>query len=93
MNEPDQTALLVAAMPFAALLGLQDVHATPDRVQASIAWDPTRCTAGGILHGGLLMAVDPTGLEALIADLHARGVPVAAHIGDFTDRAGYIEVI
>jgi len=28
--------------------------------------------------GGLLMAVDPSALEALIADLHSRGVPVAA---------------
>ena len=34
------------------------------------------------------MAVDPSGVEALIADLHARGVPVAARIGEFTDRAG-----
>ena len=42
--------------------------------------------------GGLLMAVDPAGLEALIADLHTRGVPIAARIGDFTDRAGSISV-
>jgi uncharacterized protein (TIGR00369 family) len=57
MTEPDQAALLVAAMPFAAMLGLHDVLATPERVQASVAWDPARCTAGGILHGGLLMAL------------------------------------
>jgi hypothetical protein len=31
MNEPDQAALLVAAMPFAAVLGLHDVQATPER--------------------------------------------------------------
>ena len=43
--------------------------------------------------GGLLMAVDPSGVEALIADLHARGVRIAARIGEFTDRAGSIEVI
>ena len=43
--------------------------------------------------GGLLMAVDPAGLEALLADLHARGVPVAAHIGEFTERVGLIEVL
>jgi selenide,water dikinase len=42
--------------------------------------------------GGLLMAVEPSGLEALIADLHTRGVGVAARIGEFTDRAGRIEV-
>ena len=42
--------------------------------------------------GGLLMAVDPSALEALIADLHTRGVPIAARIGHFTDRVGRIEV-
>lgn len=42
--------------------------------------------------GGLLMAVDPGGLETLVADLHTRGVPVAALIGDFTDSAGTISV-
>jgi acyl-coenzyme A thioesterase PaaI-like protein len=49
MNELDP---LATAMPFAAQLGLHDVLATRDRVQASVAWDPARCTAGGILHGG-----------------------------------------
>jgi selenide,water dikinase len=43
--------------------------------------------------GGLLMAVDPAGLEALSVDLHTRGVPIVTHIGDFTDRAGTIAVI
>jgi selenide,water dikinase len=42
--------------------------------------------------GGLLMAVAPAGLEALIADLHRRGVHAATPIGEFTDRAGRIEV-
>ncbi len=42
--------------------------------------------------GGLLMAVEPSGLEALLADLHTRGVGVAARIGEFTTRAGRIEV-
>ena len=42
--------------------------------------------------GGLLMAVDSSGLEALIADLHIRGVRVAAHIGEFTDQPGHIAV-
>jgi uncharacterized protein (TIGR00369 family) len=57
MTEPDQAALLVAAMPFASVLGLHEVVVTPQQVQASVAWDPARCTAGGILHGGLLMAL------------------------------------
>jgi selenide, water dikinase len=43
--------------------------------------------------GGLLMAVDPSRLEALLADLAARGVPVARRIGVFTDAVGRIEVV
>jgi len=43
--------------------------------------------------GGLLMAVEPAAFNALIADLHARGVHIATRIGEFTARAGVIEVI
>jgi selenide, water dikinase len=42
--------------------------------------------------GGLLMAVAPGAADALIADLHARGVR-AARIGLFTERLGRIEVV
>jgi uncharacterized protein (TIGR00369 family) len=47
----------LSMMPFGSLIGITDVRATPEQVDASIAWDPTRCTAGGILHGGLLMSL------------------------------------
>jgi selenide,water dikinase len=43
--------------------------------------------------GGLLIAVDPSAADALLADLHASGVSAATRIGEFTDRAGRIEVI
>ena len=43
--------------------------------------------------GGLLIAVGPSAVEALIADLHSRGVTIAARIGEFTDTPGRIEVI
>lgn len=44
-------------MPFAGLLGLEVVAATPEEVRARLAWDESRCTAGGILHGGALMGL------------------------------------
>ena len=44
-------------MPFAGLLGLEVVSASPEEVRARLDWDETRCTAGGILHGGALMAL------------------------------------
>ena len=44
-------------MPFAAVLGVEDVTAASDQVTASVAWDPSRCTSGGVLHGGALMGL------------------------------------
>ena len=58
MSTPgDQTALLRQSMPFTGLLGIEDVTAEPDRVTGSLAWDPSRCTSGGVLHGGALMGL------------------------------------
>lgn len=53
---PDLAALL-AAMPFAARLGVELHEAAPDRTVGSLPWSPEACTAGGVLHGGALMAL------------------------------------
>jgi 1,4-dihydroxy-2-naphthoyl-CoA hydrolase len=47
---------LVAAMPFAERLGLRLETATKDEVRGSLEWAEELCTAGGVLHGGALMA-------------------------------------
>lgn len=57
MSALDQTAAVLSLMPFAAVLGIQEIEAGPAQVRASVDWDASRCTAGGILHGGFLMAV------------------------------------
>jgi selenide, water dikinase len=43
--------------------------------------------------GGLLIAVEPSAAQALLADLATRGLTWASRIGTFTDRPGRIEVI
>ena len=43
--------------------------------------------------GGLLMAVEPSASDGLLAELHRNGVAAAARIGTFTDRRGRIQVI
>jgi uncharacterized protein (TIGR00369 family) len=48
---------ILGGQPFATTLGLRDVAASPDRVQASLDYDASLCTGGGILHGGALMAL------------------------------------
>jgi 1,4-dihydroxy-2-naphthoyl-CoA hydrolase len=46
-----------ATAPFAGLLGIEWLAAAPDEVRARLAWDESRCTAGGVLHGGALMGL------------------------------------
>src|SRR5205814_1481596 len=59
---PEQTEVIVATMPFVGLLGAQIVTAEPGEVRARLAWDASRCTTGGALHGGALMSLaDTTG--------------------------------
>jgi uncharacterized protein (TIGR00369 family) len=48
---------LVDMMPFAAGLGIVLDAAAPDEVRGRMPWAPERCTTGGILHGGALMAL------------------------------------
>jgi selenide,water dikinase len=43
--------------------------------------------------GGLLIAVEPSSADALLADLRTRGVAAATRIGTFTDHAGRLEVV
>jgi selenide,water dikinase len=42
--------------------------------------------------GGLLIAVDPSAADGVLADLRTRGIAAATPIGAFTDRPGRIEV-
>jgi uncharacterized protein (TIGR00369 family) len=44
-------------MPFAKLIGAELTEATPAVVRGRMEWAPERCTAGGLLHGGALMAL------------------------------------
>ena len=47
----------LAAMPFAATIGVEIDAASAEQVTGSLAWAPERTTAGGLLHGGALMAL------------------------------------
>jgi 1,4-dihydroxy-2-naphthoyl-CoA hydrolase len=47
-------------MPYARELGIELLEAQPATVRARLAWAPERCTAGGIMHGGALMALADT---------------------------------
>jgi 1,4-dihydroxy-2-naphthoyl-CoA hydrolase len=45
------------SMPFFGLLGVEMLEARPELVSARLEYAPELCTAGGLLHGGALMAL------------------------------------
>ena len=59
METPDLKALL-DLLPFAATLGMELLEAHPDCVRGRLAWAHERTTAGGVMHGGALMALADT---------------------------------
>jgi uncharacterized protein (TIGR00369 family) len=44
-------------MPLAATLGIRADEYTAQQVVLSLDWRPELCTAGGVLHGGVVMAL------------------------------------
>ena len=45
------------AMPFADLVGVSILSATPGEVRGRLDWSPERCTSLGLMHGAALMAL------------------------------------
>jgi 1,4-dihydroxy-2-naphthoyl-CoA hydrolase len=62
MSETDvpSPADLLAAIPYAAGLGITLHEATPELVRGSLPWSAERCTTSGVLHGGATMSLADT---------------------------------
>jgi len=59
-------------MPLATTLGIRTDVYTPDEVVLSMDWAPPLCTVGGILHGGVIMALaDSAGGACALLNLPA----------------------
>ncbi len=54
MSDPQD---LVALMPFAQTIGVRVTGADKDEVTGELDWHADRTTAGGVMHGGALMAL------------------------------------
>lgn len=57
MTDAALTAFAHDSMPFAAELGLTIDAGGADQVVGRASWQADRCTVGGALHGGYLMAL------------------------------------
>jgi len=92
------TEVMHKAMPFTALLGVEQVASERNEVRARIAWDPSRCTSAGVLHGGLLMALaDSVGATVAFLNL-PEGAVGTTTIESKTNflravREGYVEAV
>lgn len=69
---PDLTATLHETMPLCATLGARALAMAPEEVVLAVDWAPRLCTSGGVLHGGVLMALaDAAGGACGFANLPA----------------------
>jgi 1,4-dihydroxy-2-naphthoyl-CoA hydrolase len=57
---PAELPQLLAAIPFAAGLGVVLDAASEQEVVGRLPWAPERCTVGGVLHGGALITLADT---------------------------------
>ena len=87
------------AMPLAALLQIEPIgDPRKDEVRARLAWREELCTAGGLLHGGALMALaDSAGGVCAFLNLPdgAKGTATIQSSTSFLRpvRDGYVEAI
>jgi 1,4-dihydroxy-2-naphthoyl-CoA hydrolase len=51
------TAMAHESMPYTAAIGMEVLAASAEEVRARVEWSEALCTAGGILHGGVLMSL------------------------------------
>ncbi len=71
-SEPDRslTGMLHTMMPLVAHLDIEGVSGDAETVITRAAWAEEHCTAGGVLHGGYLMAMaDTTGATLAVFNL------------------------
>ncbi len=71
-SEPDRTltGMLHTMMPLVAHLDIEGVSGDAESVVTRAAWAEEHCTAGGVLHGGYLMAMaDTTGATLAVFNL------------------------
>ena len=56
MAGPELTEMVNAQMPLGTTLGIR-TYGDKDEIEATLEWAPELCTAGGILHGGVVMTL------------------------------------
>jgi 1,4-dihydroxy-2-naphthoyl-CoA hydrolase len=88
VDKPEITEFVNAQMPLGEKLGIR-TFGDADEVDATIAWAPELCTAGGVLHGGVLMALADTA-GAVCAFLN---LPPGAHTVTIESKTNFLGAV
>lgn len=88
---------VLEAMPFARELGIELVEAKPEEVRGRLQWSERLCTTGGVLHGGVLIALADS-LGAICAFLNVPAGAGTSTIESKTNffrgvREGHVEAV
>lgn len=74
MTDLEGTKLFHQSMPYTQRLGVEVLEHGPELVRSRLAWEPSLCTIGGVMHGGVLMALaDSTGAVCAFLNLPKGG--------------------
>ena len=85
---PDLTEMVNEQMPLGATLGIR-TSGDPDEVEATLEWAPELCTAAGLLHGGVLMALaDSAGGVCAFLNL-----PAGAHTATIESKTNFFGAV
>jgi uncharacterized protein (TIGR00369 family) len=84
----DLTETVNEQMPLGATLGIR-TSGGPDEVEATLDWAPELCTAAGVLHGGVLMALaDSAGGVCAFLNL-----PSGAHTATIESKTNFFGAV
>ncbi len=84
----DLTETVNEQMPLGATLGIR-TSGGPDEVEATLDWAPGLCTAAGVLHGGVLMALaDSAGGVCAFLNL-----PSGAHTATIESKTNFFGAV
>jgi uncharacterized protein (TIGR00369 family) len=87
-DAPDLTETVNAQMPLGTTLGIR-TSGGPDLVEAALDWAPELCTAAGVLHGGVLMALaDSAGGVCAFLNL-----PPGAHTATIESKTNFFGAV
>ena len=87
-ERPEITEMVNAQMPLGQTLGIR-TYGDQEEVVATLEWAPELCTAAGVLHGGVLMALaDSAG--GVCAFLHLPPGATTATIESKTNFLGAV---